>query len=785
MKESRPMPQNYPKHVKYIEKNYGDAGVTVPNGFQKDAIQNAVGARKSDDFKGWSCDISLVPNPKFGYFVVVEDSGTVGLVGENVSSDRIVEMTNAGHLLGPEERLARFTSLFNSGGNYGPGLYGVGKAVYSMASDDDDCCYYFDSLRGDGKYVANYNDKGQVGNYAYEDDEAREYIRNETGLEPKTTVGTRIIVRKPKEAVIDAILDGKLVRFIQESWWLLMERYPKDFRITVDGKRVTLPEGFKEAVNSYETDKPVIADKSHKEMKIKRFGLYVRPKDSDENRLEEWQGVCYYRKGMKIGEVKIDNVPEKLKGRFWGFVEVNEEWETALAEIEDTVHAGVSKAKKKCTAYRILKNYCNRMFDDLMGEWGYRKTPEEEKNKLKGIMDNVKARLDNLFDRMRMENLGKGIKRPNFDIRLLNVRFPNPDTERVATGDEISFGLEVESRFLTEREFSLNISVLDGKTDSFISVISRKKIIVRPDIPYKETFRLCVSEYNSNRFAKNRIVATVKPVTYGTGKTREIPFYYDTDKPAGGNRKGDVFLSLYGCGFPLKGSRRVDFGQALKDVSWKIGNARKCALEYRLNVTVHDAEKNDRPLIREIAVLDGTVGPFGDEVTALIKEIPFNKEDYGNSIAKGRVELRAELVARESDDSYEKGERIKSCNCVIFLNADDRNGNRNAYDCESVEDPSRKERSWCVPGEGRKIVLNTAHPAFRMLAENEKAQETYVEEEMLKQYTFLYLAEGRTEPFGEGFDEYAPAEAVEAVWRKTEELNYENCMDRLKRKQGA
>lgn len=37
-----PIPQNYKNNVNWILGAYTDAGVSFPNGFQKDAIQNAV-----------------------------------------------------------------------------------------------------------------------------------------------------------------------------------------------------------------------------------------------------------------------------------------------------------------------------------------------------------------------------------------------------------------------------------------------------------------------------------------------------------------------------------------------------------------------------------------------------------------------------------------------------------------------------------------------------------------------------------------------------------------------
>ena len=46
-----PIPQNYRNSVDWILGAYTDAGVSFPDGFQKDAIQNAVGARKTNKWK--------------------------------------------------------------------------------------------------------------------------------------------------------------------------------------------------------------------------------------------------------------------------------------------------------------------------------------------------------------------------------------------------------------------------------------------------------------------------------------------------------------------------------------------------------------------------------------------------------------------------------------------------------------------------------------------------------------------------------------------------------------
>ena len=101
MRNLTTIPQNYKNNVDWIVGAYTDAGVSFPNGFQKDAIQNAVGARATHKFKNWSCDISYVSTPK-GNFIVIEDTGTVGLTGSNTHADIIKDMMSRGETLDRE-----------------------------------------------------------------------------------------------------------------------------------------------------------------------------------------------------------------------------------------------------------------------------------------------------------------------------------------------------------------------------------------------------------------------------------------------------------------------------------------------------------------------------------------------------------------------------------------------------------------------------------------------------------------------------------------------------------
>ena len=341
------IPQNYKKNVDWVCGAYEDAGVSFANGFQKDAIQNSVGARKSSSsWENWQCSISVVNTP-CGKHIVVEDSGTVGLTGKIIPVSEIDEMMSRDEKLPATERLSRFSSMYNSGGNEaGGGLYGAGKSVYAAASSE--YTYYYDSLREDGTYVANVNLCGRVNSIAFVDEEAKKFIFDNTGLGPKTTTGTRVIIVSPREELVEAIEGKSIVPFIQESWWIILKRLPKSASIVVNGERVSLPDGLVDiATHKFELTKPELVQEGYR---VKHFGLYVYDEGGS-----PFEGISYYRKGMKIGQVDIKDIPKTLAGKYWGYIEVEEQWEKELEEIEDRVHFGVSRYKKTRSAYQNIR----------------------------------------------------------------------------------------------------------------------------------------------------------------------------------------------------------------------------------------------------------------------------------------------------------------------------------------------------------------------------------------------------------------------------------------------
>lgn len=764
--ELTPIPQNFKNSVDWILGAYEDAGVEFPDGFQKDAIQNAVGARKTNKNKwnGFKCDISVVETDK-GQYLIVEDSGTVGLMGKNRSAEEINGLMARGESLPSSERLSRFTSMFNSGGNTtGGGLFGAGKSVYSVASQT--YTYYFDSLREDGLYVANVNKRGQVNSVAFENDEAKKFIYDETGLAEKKTAGTRVIIESPKSELVNAIKNGDIIPYIQESWWIIIQRLTNDSAITVNGKPVLGPNDIKAGTHVFELQNPETYTQGYK---VKHFGFYVF--DDGNNK---WSGMSYYRKGMKIGEIDLKDIPKKLDKKFWGYVEVDEAWEEELSEIEDRVHFGVSKGKKNKASYQNLKNYCSNKVKDNLVEWGYIKDKESEDKKLKDEMKQIAEDIQDLFDRLGFEDLGKGPKKPDFDVRWQNIKYPEEGNERVTTGDVIRFSVRIRSSYSTDKNFEYKLAVVNPQTGLEKFTIDKEKIKINSNTTKVLDFKHTVSKDNSEYLAENRIVLRVKVIGSGKEKKKELPYFYDIDRPD--NSRENVSLVLHECEFPRPNSRRINFGESLKNVSYLIENKRSSLLNYRLNVSIHNVSDPALKLV-DIVSLTGEIKPYEEAVVSCADEIAFNKETYEGYLTEGVLELRARLIANADDDQYEKGDKITIYYYKLFLNVDEKNGKNDSFDVQSVDAPDDYRRSWYAAGNGRTITVNVGHVAYLNVSDYPDIQHEYMREQMLKQYVLLYLAEGKYDMFREQEKDFAalePQEAADQVLNKIESVYHQS-----------
>ena len=197
-------------------------------------------------------------------------------------------------------------------------------------------------------------------------------------------------------------------------------------------------------------------------------------------------------------------------------------------------------------------------------------------------------------------------------------------------------------------------------------------------------------------------------------------------------------------------------------------------MNYRLNISIHNADDPSCTKITDIASLTGIVAPFESVISSEIEEIVFDQETYEKHLNEGTLELRARLIANEDDEEFEKGDRITFYRYALFLNKDEKSGKKDAFARESVVDPDDYRRSWCEAGNGRKIVLNVGHAAYINLSDYPEIQHDYIREQMLKQYVLLYMAEGMYDMFddGDSFRELEPQEAADRIIQRIESVYY-------------
>lgn len=752
------MPQNFKKDIDWIIDAYELAKVSLPDGFQKDAIQNAVGARSKNTWVEWKCKIDLINNDK-GSFLVIEDEGTEGLTGPNISATEISRKIDNEEMIDPTWRLARFSSRNVSGGNQtGAGKYGVGKSVYFAASNDYDYC--FDSLRADGIYLANRMKCGEMYEIAFEGEEAIRYIADATGLSAKKSVGTRVIIFNPKEEIIKSIKDGSIVSFIQESWWRCIEKMPDNSGIYINGKRVEVPK-FKPFEREYEILKP---EKYAEGYRVKKFGFFINKKGEN-----LWHGVSYYRRGMKIGTVDVSDIPSAIKDRFWGYIEVDKEWEEGLADIEDAVHYGVKSGKKHTTIYQNMRLYVSNKINQLLVDWGYIKNKEYEDKKLQEALKDITAELQDLFEDIGFEDLGRGSKKPDFSVRWKGIEYPMSGSKKVTTGDVIKLGFRIANEYLTDRKFDYSISIVSKDDNRIVSELKKDLVKITSGSYYDEQCILTVTPNNAVRYEENNIVLKVKVVGSTKEKHKELTFFYDIDKED--NVRKEVVLSLHTMDFPRENSRRVDFGEKLSNISYLIDNKRNFPLDFSVNMSIHNCEDKSNPKILDIGQFRGHVEPYEEVVINEIPDIVMEKENLSKYLLSGVIEIRARLIAMSDSDEYEKGDRITHYYQKIYLNKDDKSGKEGAFEPRTADDPNDYRRSWCKGG-SRLIFLNCGHPAYKAAQITDEEWRSYMKQEMLKQYVMLYLEEGKYSMFGNGEDitKMDPIEAGKCIMDKVEEV---------------
>jgi len=344
--EARPTCINWPEQLQRIADEYAQHK-DIPHGVQKDAVQNSWDARKDKKrAAGWSVAFRLVEG-KSKKFLTVTDRGTYGLTGRVLTPEEMQED------LSPEERWGRFENLaFTKGpSEKALGSRGQGKFIFVAASKEHRIMY--DTLRNDSVYRFGVRSVEPTESpvWAYEGEKGAKFLAtlSEEALKPLTEVGTRVIIVEPSDEVVSSIRSGAFLRYIEETWWEIIQKYDANITVEYDGKskKVALPPELK---------LPEKDERGYKVWLKKNFPLNTQTVSYKIKKLhilrktagpvpEDLRGVAIQRGGMKICSIPMKYVSRDIVDSVYGYIWLDDDLEMAMRPFEDAEHYGYAFGK--------------------------------------------------------------------------------------------------------------------------------------------------------------------------------------------------------------------------------------------------------------------------------------------------------------------------------------------------------------------------------------------------------------------------------------------------------
>lgn len=741
MKASR-IPSNYINHVNHIISLYEQNGKGLVHGFQKDSIQNSLGAKSNSDFSKWRCDI-LIEKTTLGEFITVTDQGTYGLTGPNLTVDEIQYRIDQKIPFPESDRLARISCSNESGGlSIGAGLFGIGKTMYSAASET--CSYVFESLTSEGNYVCNYNFNNSMNEKAFSNDEARRFLLDSTNLKPISSIGTRIIIIKPKKEMIKAILDDSMLKNAEETWWRTVPFFNAYSGIYINGKKVKIPEFYQSnnfVENHFEQfDQSIMVFDGYR---TKKHGFFIC-KDID----DDYSGFHFYRRGMKIGNLKINVAElENTNLKFFGFIEVQNNWELELAAIEFETHYDVKKEKKNDRFYSYLRNFCTNYVKEKLTEWGYIKKVNDTENKVNDLVKELKIDIENFFNSEGFEELGDGDNIETLSLRINNLVFPNPTEDRtVYDRDVISFNFSIKNTTLNVHRINIKIFTMSPDKKILFKLLEDERFIGPNETYVSHLVELIIDEINSLKYSENSLIITLNSKHLKKQTLKKITYYYSV--PTKKNKENDFEIVAINKRFPRILDRKVMSDEKITDLTYSISNNTNLETKVRLIVSTFNYS-NNMAFIENVSMIDVN-SPALSNLNTNPFDITFKSIKYDKAVKKGLIIVKARLIVSENNTLYEKGEVLSEYSFKVFYNTNEKKGFEDSFTPEVIDDNKDHRRSFSEKrGNNWFIIVNVGHPEYKIYNSiEEKFQKIYLEKLLINEFTYIYLKEGRLKSIG-------------------------------------
>lgn len=637
------------------------------------------------------------------YMLTVTDSNTSGLGGPVLSFE---EIKNKGNVLGKGDNWAAFEGMgYTKEDESALGSRGQGKAAFlyhshmprTASTGQDRMMIFYDTLLPNGTYrlgvrYANPFDTVQAPPFAGEEARATvssRYITEDgteidLGLDPLSSVGTRVIVPHLSDEAVKTIRSGELYQWLQCCWWRAVQTGTNITIVDEKGNAtpVTVPawwqdEPWKKSGNGIRAYEDINVAKG---LRIKRIVLLHDDSLDDpdiEDITSQFCGVQLLRGQQWIetlGSELWDYIPRDKRPGFRGFVEFDRRTEPVLREAENSQHESFDRRRSGVKSLITVIEDKVREFAEEQG-WTTRELTRPAPGAERTVAMNFLQFLSpNTRRQSRNGRVSSHSNQLELDLTVkeqwecdLHMEFPDPKSARVDWGQHLR-NVAVKVRVEPHR-YSDHVSVLLELSDpeDKTSVVPVKSL----DLELRDgeclaqfgDFRVITGQPAEGKLqcaleGKYKLTAQVE--SRGTRVARSSrSFYVKEDPPSLSPNPYTVSISIENHTTP---GRRINSGDTV-GVQVSVTNRTAEAQSLELNASLGDLLLSDKLQLQ----MNGTPpGASPVRVPGVQTQIEVNPAKLSSQqfvhLAPGKHYLRADL--------YLEGEVVAYASRALYVEVD-------------------------------------------------------------------------------------------------------------------
>lgn len=529
--QGRQRPANYIAICNNIADSYPNG---IAHGLQKDAIQNAVDARKGK--QKVRVHFNLIENSN-GNYLTITDSKTIGLTGPVLYDSDSYEDD-----LPEDFHWARFESFaFTKEDPDAIGARGQGKFIFLRSSRE--YTMYYDTLRHDGIYRVGATQATRTGcpilppkdSEVWEGRLGASKLHERFSIQPITEVGSRIVIVDPIEEVCTAIKNGTFLGNIEETWFRAIEKQVLEILVSHSGKThyAKVPSPYPLSTTDSSSVKTWKLGKDYSDRNITIQNIDYRIKNfhaiysKDEDIPADLQGIAIIQNGMKITSIEMAAAPSNIRERITGFIEFDQKLKRELRKGENQ-HPNHYNLKWRRRIPYSIRNYINQQLDDF----------GQKKLGLGTDQRKIKKRKRNNAEEWAMRQLlthakdldlfgARGRKKPPIDspplpfktigVSINNFIFPDPHIAPRVNWDHQFDDVEVTAFNRTDDDLNVSIQVLILHGDSIVfqPIDKIERILNSKESFQTSAFDINISQYQFSAPGIYRISASLFNVDTG------------------------------------------------------------------------------------------------------------------------------------------------------------------------------------------------------------------------------------------------------------------------------